>query len=268
MHSNNIGKQIKKLRISKNSILITFIDKSTLSVPFDCYEKYLLKEKKILSDKQYKELYDAHIINKNKDYLLKLISKHSYSKKQIKEKLIKRKLNNDQIKTLIDYLEKYHLLNDDTYISDFIRCSNTKNHSLNRIKNELVIKGIPIEKVNSITSDYSIEYRKANNLISPKLRYQETYSYQLKKKKIYETLIRQGYEKDIIEDIIKEKLIYSYEEEMKNLRKEYSIAFSKYRFKYLGDLLYKKVIQYLLRKGYSLKDIEIVEREYKNEISE
>lgn len=264
MHSNNIGKQITKLKVNKNKITITFLDNTKLVSDFSCIKKYHLKVGTKLSKKMYNELNEAILLDNEKRYLLRITSKHRYTKEEINRKLIKRNnVSKQDIDTLINYLSIHKFIDDNSYVYDYYETYTLKFHSYERIRHDLLKKGISKKEVNTLRFDYKEEYRKASRMCEYKLKRLKNYSYMEKKQKIYDSLQTLMFDKSITNEVISKYVIYSSKEELVNLRREYSIYISKYRYKYLGDLIYKKVIEYLLRKGYSFLDIIEIEKEFR-----
>ena len=262
MHLNNIGKQIKKLNISNNKITIKFIDQSRILTSFDVIKKYHLKEGKYVNKKILDEIINDNLMVKYKTYLLKICAKHEYNEKEIEDKLFNKGLNKYQINELIKFLKNRKLIDDETYIESYFRVYSNKNHSIKKIKNNLINKGFSYEDISSLKSSYKDEYKKAEKILIKKLKTYDKLSYFYKRKKAYAYLVNEQFDDELINDVVSTNIIYSQELEMKNLRREYSIAYYKYHYKYLGELCNKKVIQYLLKKGYSIENIRIIEKEY------
>lgn len=268
MHLKNTGKQITNLKKTNLKILIKLSDGSKIKTTFDNVKKYDLKVGKILSNRQYNLLNNEFLLEKCKDYLINIASKHQYSEEEIYRKLKIRNISKTQIEVLMNFVKDSNLVDDKKFIDDYVRVNTRKNYSINKIKARLIQKGISSNYINKIKENKKNEYLKACNLIDKKIKLLSNDSYEFQKIKAYQILKKELFSESIIDDVVKNKIEYDSKLEMKNLRKQYSIAYSKYRYKYLGDLLYKKVIEYLLRKGYSFNDIKLIEREYSNEISE
>lgn len=262
MHLNNIGKQIKKINISNNKITIKFIDQSRIMTSFDMIKKYHLKEGMFVKKKILDEIINSNLIDKYKTYLLKICAKHLYNEKEIEYKLFNKGLNKSQINELIKFLKDNKLINDESYIESYFRVYSNKNYSIKKIRNNLISKGFSIDEISNLKSTYKEEYIKAQNLLDKRLKAYEKFSYSFKKRKIYVYLTSEQFDNELINDVISKNIIYSHELEIRNLRREYSIAYYKYHYKYLGELCNKKVIQYLLKKGYSIENIRIIEKEY------
>lgn len=268
MRLNNIGKKITKLKNKKQKILIEFDDNSTLEVNFEVYEKYNFQIGDVISKKQYECLKNDIELNKYKKYLLNLVSKHSYSSKEIEDKLIKKGLDKKNISILIKYLKSYSFLDDEAYINNYITYANKKRYSYEFTKSKLIEKGFTKKDIFKLKYSYKNEYEKAKKVMLSKHSLYASYSYNHQKEKGYIFLVNKGFDKDVINKVIEECFKYDYEVELKKLKKDYSIIRMKYCYKYLGKLLDEKVIQYLLRKGYPFKDIKLVEEEYSYETSE
>lgn len=263
MHLNNIGKKITQVKFSKNKVIIKISDKSKIVTSFEVYQKFHLKEGQEISDIQIKKINESNLYEKCREYLLKITAKHEYSEKEIERKLKLKGISSTDIKSLIKYLKELNLINDDNYVLDYVRVYSKKNLSINKLKSELIKKGIPPKEVNKLKSSYKEEIKKASQLINKKKKMFSKCSFMLTKQKLFNYLKQEQFENNVIEKVINENVIYNHDEEIKKLRIEYSIIYTRYRYKYLGDLLYLKVIQYLLRKGFTLEDIKIVERDYK-----
>ncbi|XSZ47186.1 regulatory protein RecX [Francisella noatunensis] len=78
-------------------------------------------------------------LSKEKNYLLYLLAKQDYSRKQLFDKLTAREnISNDEIVTLLDEFEKHKWLSDDRFARVFIISEISKYRGKRRIVNRAV----------------------------------------------------------------------------------------------------------------------------------
>ncbi len=81
--------------------------------------------------------------NEAKEKALKFLDFRSHSEKELKDKLKRAGAPDDIISDVIDFLNEYRLIDDTEYAKRYARdLQNLKRYGKNRIKSELVIKGI------------------------------------------------------------------------------------------------------------------------------
>ena len=207
-----ISKTIKRIKIGEKKVVLIFDNGDKLEISPNTYTEYHFFEGKPLSNKEINEIKSRNDLDKYISYATKLLGQRSYTKHKIKEKLIKKGANEEQVDQVIEILVKYQLIDDKEIIKEFLEYADYRHFGFNRIKEELFKKGISSIYIDKIKYDeYSFDVAsEALNKLSPidekkelellKIDYKkakEKYSkncsgYELKEK-ITNSLIQKGY---------------------------------------------------------------------------
>lgn len=267
MPSKNIGKRIADVKIGQKKVLIKFEgeDKALEILP-NTFTEFKLFKGKILSNKDIRDIKARNNVEKYYDKALTLLSRKSYSEKKIVEKLTNLGASEEEIELVLKELYKYSLLDDKSVIDEYIEYAEVHNYGYNRIKQELYNRGVKKSLIDKIPYNEVNELKKAKNALN---KLEKKYSKEnnfTKKKKIRDSLLRLGFSFDIakeVSDLVEEN---TKEVELELLRGDFGTAYMRYRFKSLGEELYQKVLNYLLKKGYRYQDIELIKGEYFHEM--
>lgn len=212
---------------------------------------------------------------KCKSSALKIIEKVYKTQAQIYSKLIEKGYDEKTVVRTIEFLKKYGFINDEKFVQMYIK-DKLKSSGRNKIKYDLIKKGIDEKKINEgfacITSGVEKETaiklaeKKYNLLIKNEKDYRKIY------KKLGEFLIRKGYNSDIVSEtlnsVIKkgvsdfEKKDETHDDEQTDLDKLHVLAEKRYNIIIKSEKDYKKIYKklgdYLLRRGYSWENIKTV----------
>ena len=206
---------------------------------------------KILNDSQYYNIY-----NKVVNYILK----KRRSEKEIIQYLNKLNLSSININKMIEKLKSINLINDKEYCKAYINDKvYLSNFGINKIKDELINQDISLEiiegELNKI--DRSIFYMRLEKTIVKKINSNKKYSNSFLKQKILNDLLKLGYEKNIILEILNK---YN-NDEFNILENEFNKLYTKLIKKYNGFDLNKKIEQKLLVKGFNIYQIrELIQK--------
>ena len=85
---------------------------------------------------------DDQTKQKLKNYVLWLLSRQEYSRRDLTFKLQKKEAPPEYIESLLDWCESLNYIDETRYCESFIRCHLAKNHGYARIKSEASVKGI------------------------------------------------------------------------------------------------------------------------------
>lgn len=234
----------KKLSNDKYKILLEN-NKSILLYENTILEKNLLITKKIDNIEEilkYNKKYDIYQVS------LKYINAKMRSEKELRDYLLKKEYDLDNIDLIIDRLKKEGYVNDELYtkafISDKIRINN---YGQNKIINELCKSGINneiIEKcINNIEHDSILN--NINKIVDKKIKTNNSYAGEVLKQKIMSDLISKGYYKEDIINVLNEKNFDNND----LYEKEYKKLYNKYSKKYEGSELDYIIKQKLYMKG-------------------
>ncbi len=254
--SKSSGKTIVKLKANKKNVVITFSDKSKLSLVPEVMGNFYLYEGKTLDNKAIKELVTFNASASLMKYAISLLKKNHYSEWKMREKLYAREdANKPAVDQVIRVLKSNDLINDKMLILDTIEYGNERNIGKNKIIAELAKKGIFSENLSSISFPYNIERRKAhNNLYKLEKKY-DKYSYEQKKQHIYRNLLSLGFDNDVALEALNFLSKPVQRDEKIKFEKDFARVYMHLKNKYEGYELKNKVITSLKNKGYKTKDI-------------
>ena len=254
--SKSSGKTIVKLKVNKKNVVITFSDKSKLSLVPEVMASFYLYEGKTLDNKAIKELVSFNASASLLKYAISLLKKKHYSEWKMREKLYaKEDANKPAVDQVIKVLKSNDLINDKMLILDTIEYGNERNIGKNKIIAELANKGIFLENLSSISFSYSNEKKKAlNNLPKLEKKYSK-YSYEQKKQHIYRSLLSLGFDNDVALEALNHLSKPNDKDELDKLKKDFDKTYLRYKNKYEGYELKNKVVTFLRSKGYKTKDI-------------
>ena len=246
---------IKKIKILKNKVSITFDKGEKLSIDKDVYTNFYLYEGKQMDKKEYNALVSLNNSNQLLQYALKIRSKSLYSEYQMREKLYKKEASKKDVDKVIKYLKQYELIDDEAYASDLVEYYNSLNYGKNKIIHKLSDKGIFDQTINKLKFPVSLEKKKANNILNKLEKKYEKYNYSQKKSHIYNAYLQLGFDNDIASEMINKIKESSPKEENEKLKSDYQKVKTRLERKYKGQELKQKIIQNLMQKGYRLNDI-------------
>ncbi|MGB4984629.1 MAG: RecX family transcriptional regulator, partial [Erysipelotrichaceae bacterium] len=257
---------IDNITLKNDCVLLsvsTNTDSRKIYVSIDTYYNLLgiRKNDKILADVMEKLLIEEQAI-KAYNYILRKLSIKDRCEKEV-HLLIKEKfdLTDKSINKLINYLKEKNYINDERYVSEYITSKQALLQGKNKIKYNLLSKGIEPKIVNDTLDNINESNEQAlailyankiaNTIIGKSI---------IEKKKILtKKLYNQGYDISLIEHIV-ETLNYSNDvnNELLNLEKNAYKAYLKYSRKYQGQDLRNHVYRYLVLKGFKYEDIYVV----------
>mgnify|MGYP004612346285 FL=1 len=221
------------------------------------YEEIILKYNLLLkSDINIEEL--SNMIDENKYYeayhmLLSYIEVKLRNKKELIKYLEKKEFDNKYIDFAINKIEELGLLNNKVYIECFINDKvNLGYDGPYKIKRELIDNGFSSEEIEAYlcTFDDKVWEDKINKIIEKKLKTLKNKSSYMIINKLKIDLYNMGYDKDMISNKLSNINI-----DNSNIINEFNKASKKYKDK-------NKIINYLLRKGYSYSEVnDCFERE-------
>lgn len=252
-------KRIEKVKFNKKSIDIYFDDQDVLKISEATFTHFYLYQDKELSLEEINEISEYESLNKGKQYVLNLLSKGSYTEKDLLERLMNKKnMSYKDSLEIISYLKEHRLIDDQRYLLDYVESLNFKNYGKNKIIDKCFLQGFKKEMIDQIVFDDEEEKQKAEVLLRKYIG-NKKYNFNKLKEKAYAFLINQGFDFEICSSTIKivdEEYDYSLENEL--LLKE----INKYLRMHSVDLTsYEergKMISSFVRKGYKYEDINKV----------
>ncbi len=245
--------KIKNINKNKNNYKITFDNGECLSLDEDLFTDYYFYVDKDIDEDEYETIKQKSNLIKEKNYLISLLSKKNYSTNEIILKLKNKNISNDNINYLIEYLKNNNLLNDENYFNEYIECLNLKNYGYYKINEKLIQKGFKQE----LEYNKNIELEKINNILPALIKKYNKESQNKKIILIKNSLLNNGFDFDLINEVLKKINIASYEEEISNLKRDYNLIFIKSQNKPENERT-NYIINKLKMKGYKYNDIILV----------
>lgn len=261
MPSKNRGKsyQIVAIKYLKNKVRLVFTD-NKIEISNDTFVDFHLYPNKTIEQKELDNIIKREIRQKYINYCIRIISKNSYSEQEISSKLLKRNIDHNDLSYVILYLKNLQLINDEQFIFDYLDYANYMHYGKMRIIDGLLKKGAShhqVEKLNFLPED---ELQKAlYHLPNLENKYSK-YSYKNKKLHIHQSLLRLGFESSIIDIALSNVKSLDNDKEFENAKADYIIISNRLKERYDVSTTKRKIISYLLNKGYNYNIINKVLR--------
>lgn len=255
---------ITKIIFKKKEILLTYSfnhGEKTISLAPSVYSDFYLYEGKELSKKELQELQKKNASATTLLLAYQLIAKKEYSVFLMKEKLKEKGIKDSLIQDVIQTLLEQNLINDQRYAEELYEVLNARNYGKNYIIRKLHDCGIDTNIITSFSFEQENEIEKMQTLLPTLLRKYDKENNQIKKDKIYREYLKYGFDNENIQYIISTISLSSESEEMRKCIKEYEKISGHYEKKYCGYEYKKRIIQTLMRKGFSYDIIkQVMER--------
>lgn len=241
-------KSYKKLKNGKFQLVLDNFDK------IEVYEDVILNLELLIKKNITNNLVDKiNIENKKYDcyYMaLKYLKVRVRSQKEIYEYLSKKDFSKEDIMGTIEILSKQGYINDYNFAKAFLgnKLITTSNGPY-KIKNDLKEKGISSDIIDSILEDYTIDIQKEKIMkrINIMIKSNRNRGNNLLKKKIYNDLVKQGFERSIVERLLEEIQL---DGDRALLEKKYNKLYRNLSRKYQGEELEYRIRQKLYQKGF------------------
>ena len=257
----NTGKKITKIKKYKTHINV-YLGEEKLEVSSDVFTSFYLYKGKELTDKEYRELTSRIDNEKLLSYALRLLSNHLYSEWKMREKLYGKEAEKNQVDEIITYLKKQGFIDDINFIEEYLVYANNSNLGKNKIKENLLKKGIFQEDIEKISFKEKDELMKAKRILPKLVKRYEKYNARSQKDHIVQAYVREGFDLDVALEVVRDLDLHDEKKEAKLLKKDYELVKTRYSRKYKGRELREKILAALLRKGYKGKDIFKMMGEY------
>jgi regulatory protein len=149
------------------------------------------------------KLQEPYTFQRSWDYVLWLLSRQAYTKRQLTEKLLKKKSTAEIIEQVMDKLESMGFIDDARYAEQYVHSRQHKTGTL-KLKQELFQKGVDEATVTQTLGEVSEDQQlAAATLLLEKQRskLQKTESHKVFAK-AYAFLARRGFSGDIIREVL------------------------------------------------------------------
>ncbi|GLC32112.1 recombination regulator RecX [Clostridium omnivorum] len=262
-------KTITKIEVqkrNKNRVSVFLNHEYMFSCSSELVYSYKLKVGNKVDLEYLKELAQEDNFLCCKNDAMRVIEKSYKTEKEMYDKLINKGYDESVVKKTIEFLKSYSFVDDLKYTELYIK-EKIRSQGNNKIKYSLLKKGIDEklvkEKLSQVDSD--IEYSVAETLAIKKYELIKKTEKDCRKqyKKLGDYLIRNGYDSEIVSSIVKKTVVNdnSNEDIHEKDSGEISLLAQK-RLKVLmkseqdQKKLYKKLADYLLRRGYRWEDVK------------
>ncbi|ENZ36111.1 MULTISPECIES: recombination regulator RecX [Clostridium] len=201
---------ITKIEIQKKNkerVNIYLDEEYAFSISAELVYKENLKVKDVVDIEKLKSVADKESYLRCKNSALKIIERSYKTEKEVIEKLQMKGYEQNHIEASIEFLKEYKFLNDDYYAEAFIK-DKLNSKGSQRIKQDLIKKGIPRDKIEEKLEgiDKIAEKNTARVLANKKLRIiqkSENDTYKISGK-LYRFLISKGYTYDVVKEVVKD----------------------------------------------------------------
>ena len=252
-------KTIKKIKKLKSKIKIIFADETVVEILPNTFTEFRLYEGKTLTTKEIKDLNKFNNYENLYDFMVKKFLIKSYTFGKAKELIKKKNVDEEIIEKVLSRLIKNGFIDDQAYVDEILERADYKHFGYKKIIQKLWDLKISPTLINKVKYDEIRERREASNfikMVEPKF---SNLNNTQKKKKIYEALLRNGFESDVSLELVNKIANSNYNHEINVLKLDYAKAYAKYSKTYNGAVLRNKIECRLLRKGYKITDIRFVE---------
>jgi len=259
-----ITKTKREYSITLNDEWVIRLDKKVvdrLSVGDSVDQYSLIKE-------SYDKLYDL-ALNLSLNYL-------SYAMRceaKIISYLNKKHFHGIIINDVLNRLKELKYVNDSDYIENFVRSKSASLIGRNKMKNDLIKKGIDIDLVNvSVDKFFTLKEEKDNlgQFITRQDRKNKDLFYREKKDKILNSAIRKGYDYALVNSLI-DDFISEEEDINENIKLKEKIKRRFYKYLDKGEDINEvkyKVYPFFYKKGYSEEILNSVYNEILNSLDD
>lgn len=190
---------------------------------------------------------------------IKYIEKKLRSKKEIEVFLDKNGIEISDKNKIISKLESINLVNDKLFANAYFQDRiNLSSDGPAKIINELKKNNISDDIILLVEEkiDDDVIYEKLSKLVLKKIKSNHNKSNYMLKQKIIVDMINLGYEKNMIIDIINENI----DNNNSVIQNEYKKLFNKLSKKYDDEELNRMIKNKLIQKGFSLEEINKIEK--------
>jgi regulatory protein len=172
--------------------------------------KFALSTGKVFSEETFEQLQLANEIEELKEYSFRILSRHRYSEKKIRQKLEHRASHKNVAAAVLDILVSLHLINDADLAMDLYQSLSAQHkYSRLQIKQKLLQKGLSAAVVANVLADNATdddaEYRIAIDLAQKQLQKYASIDDTMKvKQKLYSFLQRRGFSANHCSAVLRE----------------------------------------------------------------
>lgn len=168
---------------------------------------FKLKENSEITEQRYNYIMEYVIYTKAKDKAYKFLGYKARSEKEVRDKLTKENYPQEIIDRIIELFKHYNYINDENYTKAYINNRiKFKPQAKRMLKYELAQKGIDSDTIENIIDSSNIDETDiAINLLQKRLKNKKDIE-QKEKQRIYNYMLRRGFDYETINKAFKEVL--------------------------------------------------------------
>lgn len=274
-NKKNIITKIELQKRTKDRVNVYINEEFSFACSAELIYTYGISKDKNIDIDYLKEIIDEDNYIKSKSYALKVMERTHKTEKQMFDKLVQKEYDEKIINRTMEFLKQYKFIDDEKFTESYIK-DKIKSQGKNRIKYSLLNKGIDEELIKEKLSyvDNDDEENVALKLAEKKYKILIKNENDIRKinKKIGDYLVRSGYNLDVVRNtlnnVVKEekndlnKTETENQSEDEDINKLYELAEKRYSIIIKSESdkkkIYKKLGDYLLRRGYSWDKVKSV----------
>nr|WP_226035338.1 recombination regulator RecX [Aquibacillus saliphilus] len=230
------------------------------SVDEDILIEFHLRKGLELDKQTTEQLIQKDSIHRTYSLTINFLSYRMRSIKEIKEYLIKKEVEQEQIDVVVNRLLSEGLLNDTDFAEALVRTRvQTTSKGPMLVKRELMDKGVSSAIADQALSFYPYEsqYEKAAKWVEKKLKSSNRKSFRQQVQNLQQTLMQKGFTQDVIKDVLENvENNKDDDQEWQSVVYQGEKLVRKYEKKLEGNALRQKLKGALYQKGFSFDLID------------
>ncbi|GAA0114576.1 recombination regulator RecX [Clostridium senegalense] len=267
---------ISKIQVQKNNkdrVNVYVNDEFLFACSNELVYYHNLKKGLELDKNKIIEVVEEDNYIKAKNAALKILERSYKTEKEMYDKLLSKEYDDKTIQRVIEFLKEYSFVDDVRYAELYIK-DKIKVHGKSKIKFSLVNKGISEEIIESKLNTISNEQEELTALKLGEKKYKTLIksekNYLKLKKKLSDYLLRNGYNFSIINKVVNsiitcDDFSETVEQKEVNFEELHDLALKRLNVLKKSEAnkekLYKKLYDYLLRRGYKYDEIKTILKE-------
>lgn len=255
MPSKRSTETIRSITRKKGKYVVA-TDAWTLSLSLDAFSETPLYVGKVIGSAEYFRLKHLADLDEPLRYAHGLLARRPYSVHLLKEKVLAKFPECDDLKEIVFILKKEGLLDDARYAEDYAASKEAALYGPNRILDALRYeKGIAPEVLEGLK--FERQDKQVERLMPSLERRYASLPYRAKRQKIEKAIVDRGYDREVARRFA-EQIAEDPKAVRKRLAADCAKAKASYSRKYEGYELRQRIIRSLLGKGYKMDMIEEV----------
>src|SRR5690625_4201400 len=220
--------------------------------------QYGLRKGLEVSESMIEKLLQADTLQKSYAQVIGYLGYRMRSEKEIIDYLVKKEVNSEHIKIIMEKLTVRKLIDDQEFANSFARTriqTTTKGPGL--VKQELQAKGIAASIADEAIKlyDYGVQYKKVAKIAEKRSKKSSRHSIKKQQQQLQATLMRNGFTQDVIQEVITNTQEESADSERDALYYQGERLLRKHSKKLSGYDLKNKLKETLYRQGFKIDSI-------------